>query len=562
MNQAITAIVKDGTGSAEWPTDTVEVSQGEYAVITIAVKKQDGTTVFPLTGYTGIMTVRRSRLTSTALVARAGVIVSGSAGTMSFTFTRADTQDATASDYVYDIMITETATGKDYRVTDENIFSLLDSIVDLDAAVTAASDPFQLVSIPLQTGHAGEFLTTDGSAVSWAAAGAIPEELFTTFTGSGVAGATLEIQQGLDNPGDFMRLSMNDGLNAPWNWGFANYAQPDDPLDRSNPVMVFGWNVDVGGQIDATKSSYAWHCEQHYYTGATSQMERYETFQASGQSPRRLFEVNGNDVTGAVAVGIFGDTVSIGGGLSLGSGATIFYATATGGYLTSPDGTHQFYVDDTQLLISGGGTNVYVGAAGMNVAGVVYPSSNNARDIGTTDLRWRTGFFATSLIAPTIGASAATQHALPTGTGDLVSTDTAVVKVGGLTQTIDSGLVIDRGGGNISFIDFKDGAASNLDLRIQSSAGGGNAAFTFYDGAGSGDARIRRSGTKTITFDDGAGGALTEFEINGTIQNLVTALQTSTVGAAGAASAMPTPLGYLTIKIADGTSVKVAYFNS
>lgn len=80
-------------------------------------------------------------------------------------------------------------------------------------------------------------------------------------------------------------------------------------------------------------------------------------------------------------------------------------------------------------------------------------------------------------------------------------------------------------------------------------------------GSPTGVVRFSNSGGTTIAAVDTGNNAL-QIGAGATLQNLNTGNQNATVGAAGGASPLPgTPLGYLTIKLADGATVKVPYYN-
>lgn len=153
MNKALTGVVLDASGTtASQLAQTLSVPQGEAFTVTVNITDEGGT-AWPMTGYTSRLTVRRTRLTSTELFARAGVN-SVTAGRVTFTGVEGDTLDATPADYVFDIWITETATGKSYRVLpetdsagDHSIFTVEDAITDLDGTVTYADASQRIVGM-------------------------------------------------------------------------------------------------------------------------------------------------------------------------------------------------------------------------------------------------------------------------------------------------------------------------------------------------------------------------------------------------------------------------------
>jgi hypothetical protein len=96
--------------------------------------------------------------------------------------------------------------------------------------------------------------------------------------------------------------------------------------------------------------------------------------------------------------------------------------------------------------------------------------------------------------------------------------------------------------------------------------------YTIGDGTNPPDARMRRSGVKTITFDDNAAGVMTLAVTGalstttgltvGTTLTLSGIATSATVGAAGGAAALPaTPLGYITVTIG-ATARKIPYYNA
>lgn len=121
---------------------------------------------------------------------------------------------------------------------------------------------------------------------------------------------------------------------------------------------------------------------------------------------------------------------------------------------------------------------------------------------------------------------------------------------------------------------YSFGAVSNVAIR--NNVGGSTYAEILADmtltwgPGGPRDTRLRRSGVGTLTLDNNAGGAAT-FAVTGAISStggvtVGTTLTLSgvashtTVGAAGAASALPaTPEGYIVVNIA-GTNRKIAFY--
>jgi hypothetical protein len=94
----------------------------------------------------------------------------------------------------------------------------------------------------------------------------------------------------------------------------------------------------------------------------------------------------------------------------------------------------------------------------------------------------------------------------------------------------------------------------------------------FLNGSGVAASGLKWRNANSVSVTDGAGNESGNFYVGGStqlavmscssFQNSDAALQTTTVGAAGGASALPaTPLGYLTIKRADSSTVKVPYYN-
>lgn len=83
------------------------------------------------------------------------------------------------------------------------------------------------------------------------------------------------------------------------------------------------------------------------------------------------------------------------------------HATLEGVTSTGATGTGNLVFDSSPTLITptlgvATGTRLGLGVAAdgtaaLNVAGLVQPSTDNARDLGTSSLRWRTAYFGTSL---------------------------------------------------------------------------------------------------------------------------------------------------------------------
>jgi hypothetical protein len=174
MNATLAGVVEDGTSpvTAEQNAQEVSIPQGESFVLTMTVTGENGT-AFNLTGYTGVMAVRRSRTAATALFQRTGEILVAASGTMTFTGVPADTADATPSDYVFDVWLEHTATGAKYRVIpeedadgDNSIFTVEDSVYDQDADQSQVQEPQSLIGVPAAPAYTAR-LVWDGSDLAW-----------------------------------------------------------------------------------------------------------------------------------------------------------------------------------------------------------------------------------------------------------------------------------------------------------------------------------------------------------------------------------------------------------
>jgi len=83
------------------------IPQGDTRDINIAIVDSDGD-VFPVTGYTVLMTVKTSAEAATNLFTKTGTIIDGAAGEIQVALTATETTQTTAS-YYYFIVITNGA---------------------------------------------------------------------------------------------------------------------------------------------------------------------------------------------------------------------------------------------------------------------------------------------------------------------------------------------------------------------------------------------------------------------------------------------------------------------
>lgn len=208
---------------------------------------------------------------------------------------------------------------------------------------------------------------------------------------------------------------------------------------------------------------------------------------------------------------------------------------------------------DVDLL--DGQSGAYYLAAANHTGFATIATSGSASDLsaGTIpDAR----FPATLPAASGVNLTALNATQLTSGTVPDARLSSSVVLTSGSqtiagVKTFTSAPIVTRT--NATDLAWRGNTSGGVGVEIQ--AGG---AYTIGNPGSARDCRMQRSGTKTIQFDDNAGGDVT-VEIIGAL-TLTSFATATTVGAAGGASALPaTPTGYLTVSI-NGANQKIPYY--
>lgn len=257
MYVAIPCVQVTGANGLETPTQVITMEQGETSTLALSLTDELGEAV-DLTDGALIWTLKQDLTSATAVVSREAIVVSAVGGTANVELVIDDTKAVTPGLYYHEVIFID-AGGNPFHVVNASAFNLKYSVYVDDQPVTVPTSQAPLAqgpagtngtTLPSQSTHSGQFLTTDGgSTLSWA-----------------TAGTTLPSQTG--NAGKFLTT---DGASLSWDeaeafkvfWSEAELAKIAQPLG----AITFQGNYTGGHCFYPTHGGYAISAVRFFWTG-------------------------------------------------------------------------------------------------------------------------------------------------------------------------------------------------------------------------------------------------------------------------------------------------------